>query len=142
METGISYGELVALEQSFNRQCIQQHIKWTDNEACQEALFQFIIDYENSGEDKEPKLMLLGYGYEPLKFYVYAGYYELYISTEPLSLPRVYQKEFDDIRDAIAYCEEIDDTIIYCENVKDYLPNYIYEINQENNYKYYKENEN
>jgi len=142
METGLSYGELVALEQSFNRQCISQHIRWTDDEVRQEALIQFINDYEEGGDDTEPQVLLLGYGYEPLKFYIYAGYYELYISTEPLALPRVYQTEYDDIRDAIAYCEELEDTIIYCENVKDYLPDYIYEANQESNYQYYKENEN
>ena len=137
---GISYGELVALEQEFNKQCIQKQIKWTDDEVRTEALIQFQNDYENGDED--PQVLLLGYGYEPLVFYVYAGYYELYISTEPLALPRVFQQMFDHIEDAIAYCEDLDDNIVYCENVKEYLPDYIYEYNQENNYQYFKENEN
>ena len=62
METGISYGEITTLEAEFNKQCVEQKIRWTDDEVRQEALVQFINDYENGDDD--PKVTLLGYGYE------------------------------------------------------------------------------
>ena len=72
------------------------------------------------------------------KFYVYAGYYELYISSEPMPAPYMYQAEFETINEAIEYAEEWDDTIQYCENVKDDMPTMLYEILQEDNYEYFK----
>lgn len=72
------------------------------------------------------------------KFYVYAGYYELYISSEEMPAPYMYQAEFDDIEKAIEYAEEWEDTIIFCENVKDDLPEYIQIANQETDYEYFK----
>ena len=59
---GISYGEISALEQEFNRQCESMNIEWVDESVRQEALSQFINDYENG--EKEPKVTFCGYGYE------------------------------------------------------------------------------
>lgn len=73
-----------------------------------------------------------------LKFYIYAGYYELYITTEHLDEPLVYLTEFDTIEQALNYCDEQDDCTIYCDNVKDYLPDYLYDYLQEHDYEYYK----
>lgn len=72
-------------------------------------------------------------------FYIYAGYYELYISTEPMNYPYTLQAEYKSINQAINYCESIGDHIIYCESVKDYLPDYLYEYLQDNNYQYFKQ---
>lgn len=58
---GISYGEIAALEEEFNKQCLTKHIDWTDEEVRQEALNQFISDYEDGDED--PQVLLNGYGY-------------------------------------------------------------------------------
>ena len=57
----VSYGELAALEVEFNNQCRDKHIEWTDEEVRQEALNQFIIDYQEGDED--PQVLLNGYGY-------------------------------------------------------------------------------
>ena len=72
------------------------------------------------------------------KFYVYAGYYELYISSEPMPEAFMLQKWFRKIERAIEWAEAWEDTIIYCENVKDDLPDYIREVLQENNYEFFK----
>lgn len=72
------------------------------------------------------------------KFYVYAGYYELYISSKEMPAPYMYQADFDNIEEAIKFAEEWEDTIIFCENVKDDLPTDIYEFNQETDYEYFK----
>ena len=61
------------------------------------------------------------------EFYVYAGYHELYISSEEMPEPYAWQATFDDIDEAIEFAEEIDDYIIYCDNVRNYLPNYFAE---------------
>lgn len=71
------------------------------------------------------------------KFYVYAGYYELYISAKEMPKPYVLLKTFRSIDRAIEYAESYEDTIIYCDNVKDYLPDYIYEVLQDNDYEFF-----
>lgn len=71
------------------------------------------------------------------KFYVYAGYYENYISSEPMPKPYVLDRTFRSIDAAIDYAEGLGDEVIYCENVKDYLPVDLYEILQDNDYEYF-----
>lgn len=61
------------------------------------------------------------------RFFVYAGYYENYISVKPMYAPRVYRSNFPTIDKAIAYAESFEDNVIYCKNVRDYLPNYLKE---------------
>jgi len=58
---GISYGEIIKLETMFNEQCDSNGVVWTDDEVRDEALSQFICDYENGVE--EPQVLLCGYGY-------------------------------------------------------------------------------
>ncbi len=67
------------------------------------------------------------------RFFVYAGYYENYISVKPMYAPRVYRSNFPTIDEAIAYAESFKDTVIYCENVKDNLPTFIAEALKEKN---------
>ena len=58
------------------------------------------------------------------EFYLYAGYYELYLSSEPMPEPYVWQATFDNTDEAIDFAEEeIGDTLIYCDNVRDDLSN-------------------
>lgn len=71
------------------------------------------------------------------KFYVYAGYYELFISTQPMPAPYVLLKTFRKIDRAIEYAESFDDNVVYCENVKDYLPTFLYEVLQDSDYEYF-----
>lgn len=71
-------------------------------------------------------------------FYVYAGYYENYISSQPMELPRILRKRFRKIERAINYTESFGDTVIYCENVKDDLPRFLAETLQEQNYEFFK----
>lgn len=57
----VSYSEIFALESEFDRQCQEKKIVWTDEDVRQEALSQFISDYENG---EEPQVLLCGYGYK------------------------------------------------------------------------------
>ena len=61
------------------------------------------------------------------KFYVYAGYYENYISSKPMPRPYVLRKTFRSIDRAINYAESFGDTVIYCDNVKYNLPDFMYD---------------
>lgn len=72
------------------------------------------------------------------KFYVYAGYYENYISTQPMPAPYVLRRTCRAIENAIKYADSFGDTVIYCDNVKDDLPRDLYEYLQDNEYEYFK----
>ena len=72
------------------------------------------------------------------KFYVYAGYYENYISSKRMPKQFILQGVRDTIEEAISYADSFGDGIEYCENVKDDLPDYLYEFLQEHGYSFYK----
>ena len=72
------------------------------------------------------------------KFYVYAGYWENYISTQPMPAPYVLRRTCRTIENAIKYADSFGDTVIYCDNVKDDLPNDLYEYLQDTEYEYFK----
>lgn len=72
------------------------------------------------------------------KYYVYAGYYENYISSEPMPEPYVLRKTFRDIDSAIDFADSFGDEIIYCDNVKYDLPDYLYEALQDEDYDFLK----
>ena len=61
------------------------------------------------------------------KYYVYAGYYENYISSKPMPAPYSLRRTFRSIDRAIDYAESFGDTVIYCDNVKYDLPDWIYD---------------
>lgn len=44
------------------------------------------------------------------KIYVYAGYYELFVSSKPLAAPFMYQAEFDTVSEAEEWLDENFDT--------------------------------
>lgn len=68
------------------------------------------------------------------KFYVYAGYYEIYVSTKPMDTPRVFQSWHWKIERALQKAKSYDVTIHYCENIREYFPDKIFkEILDENN---------
>ena len=68
------------------------------------------------------------------KFYVYAGYYELYVSAKPMDMPGYFfQSWHRKIERAIEKAESFDDTVHYCENVREYLPQWLKDVLDENN---------
>ena len=71
------------------------------------------------------------------KYYVYAGYYENYISSEPMPDPYILRRTFRSIDRAIDYADSFGDEVIYCENVKYDLPDYLYEALQDEDYEYF-----
>lgn len=56
-----SYGELVDLEERFDRQCNEMGITWTDDEIRNEAYLDFCSQYEDGNDN--PEVNLCGYGY-------------------------------------------------------------------------------
>lgn len=44
------------------------------------------------------------------KIYVYAGYYELFVSSKPMAAPYMYQAEFDTVSEAEEWLDENFDT--------------------------------
>lgn len=73
----------------------------------------------------------------PVTFYLYAGYYELYLTTEPMDAPYVLQYARNDLQAVLDYAEERGDTLIYCDTVRDYLPACIYDFNLWEGYEYF-----
>lgn len=59
-----------------------------------------------------------------MKYKVYAGYYEIYVSQSELSKPRVLQFESDDADKVLDYLEDIDDTVLVEDSIADEIPNY------------------
>ena len=61
------------------------------------------------------------------KYYVYAGYYENYISSKPMPRPYILRRTFRSIDRAINYANSFGDYVVFCDNVKNDLPDYLYE---------------
>lgn len=79
-----------------------------------------------------------GIGYANKKFYVYAGYYENYISSEPMPAPYVLRRTCRTIENAIKYADSFGDTIVYCNNVKYDLPDFLYDALQDADYDFFR----
>lgn len=60
----VSYGEMSALSDEFEKQCEKLGICWTDEDVMGEAFCSFVNDYQNGDDD--PQVILCGYGYECL----------------------------------------------------------------------------
>ena len=71
------------------------------------------------------------------KYYVYAGYWENYISSEHMPAPYVLRKTFRSIDRALEYADNLGDEVIYCDNVKYDLPDWLYETLQDNDYEFF-----
>lgn len=93
------------------------------------------IGYDLEIDDRYP----IGYdpNNDPVAFYLYAGYYEHYLTTEPMNAPYVLELETNDIDEAMDYADETGDTIIYCDTVRDYLPNWLYDCLTEDGYEFH-----
>ena len=59
-----------------------------------------------------------------MKYKVYAGYYEIYVSQTPLDKPYILLVESDDSNVVLCYLEDIDDTILVEDSIADEVPNY------------------
>lgn len=67
------------------------------------------------------------------RFNVYAGYYELYLTTSALPRPYMWQAVFDDIETALLYMEYCEpEAKIYCESVRNLLPEWMQAIERDN----------
>lgn len=73
-----------------------------------------------------------------MKFYVYAGYYEVYVSAKLMPAPYMLQSTHRKIERALEAAEKFDVTINYCESVKNDLPTFLYETLQDQEYEYAK----
>lgn len=59
-----------------------------------------------------------------MKYKVYAGYYEIYVSQTPLSLPRTFLFETDNPSEVLDYLSDIDDAILVEDSISDEIDNY------------------
>lgn len=69
-----------------------------------------------------------------MKYKVYAGYYEIYVSQSELDKPYMLQFESDDADKVLDYLKDIDDTVLVEDSIADEIPNYNFrfEIKNEN----------
>lgn len=67
-----------------------------------------------------------------MKYKVYAGYYEIYVTESELDKPYVLQYEFDDPDEVLGYLAEIDDTILVEDSIADEVCNYNFRIEVKN----------
>lgn len=72
------------------------------------------------------------------KYYVYAGYYENYVSSEPMPAPYILRRTFRSIDRALDYAESFGDYVVYCDNVKYDLPDFLYENLQDSDYEFFR----
>lgn len=59
-----------------------------------------------------------------MKYKVYAGYYEIYVTESELDKPYMLQFESDDADEVLDYLEDIDDTVLVEDSIADEIPNY------------------
>ena len=67
-----------------------------------------------------------------MKYKIYAGYYEIYVTESELNKPYVLQLETDSIDEVREYLDEIDDAVLTEESIADEIGNYNYMIRIEN----------
>lgn len=59
-----------------------------------------------------------------MKYKIYAGYYEIYVSETPLRKPRMLQFETDNPEEVLDYLKDIEETILVEDSIADDIPNY------------------
>ena len=59
-----------------------------------------------------------------MKYKIYAGYYEIYVTESELNKPYMLQLETDNVNEVHEYLDEIDDTILVEESIADEIENY------------------
>ena len=67
-----------------------------------------------------------------MKYKIYAGYYEIYVTESELNKPYVLQLETDSIDEVREYLDEIDDAVLTEESIADEIGNYNFMIRIEN----------
>lgn len=67
-----------------------------------------------------------------MKYKIYAGYYEIYVTESELSEPYVLQLETDSIDEVREYLDDIDDAVLTEESIADEIGNYNFMIQIEN----------
>ena len=67
-----------------------------------------------------------------MKYKIYAGYYEIYVTESELSEPHVLQLETDSIDEVREYLDDIDDAVLTEESIADEIGNYNFMIRIEN----------
>jgi len=93
---------------------------------------QITISFPNTSDYNESKKENKVMAKKLKKYYLYAGYYELFISGHELKKPYVLLEEFDTMEDALDYAEEnYGDTVFFTQDVIDANPDYVL-FNDEN----------
>ena len=59
-----------------------------------------------------------------MKYKIYAGYYEIYVSETPLHKPYMLQFETDNSEEVLDYLKDIEETILVEDSISDDIPNY------------------
>lgn len=67
-----------------------------------------------------------------MKYKIYAGYYEIYVTETELNKPYVLQLETDSIDEVREYLEDIDDAVLTEESIADEIGNYNFMIRIKN----------
>lgn len=67
-----------------------------------------------------------------MKYKIYAGYYEIYVTESELDKPYMLQFETDSIDEVREYLDDIDDAVLTEESIADEIGNYNYMIRIEN----------
>ena len=67
-----------------------------------------------------------------MKYKIYAGYYEIYVTESELNKPYMLQFESDSIDDVREYLDDIDDAVLTEESIADEIGNYNFMIRIEN----------
>ena len=67
-----------------------------------------------------------------MKYKVYAGYYEIYVTESDLDKPYMLQFESDDSDEVLGYLEDIDDTILVEDSIADEVCNYNFRVEVKN----------
>lgn len=67
-----------------------------------------------------------------MKYKVYAGYYEIYVTESELDKPYELQYEFDDPDEVLGYLADMDDTILVEDSIADEVCNYSFRVEVKN----------
>lgn len=67
-----------------------------------------------------------------MKYKIYAGYYEIYVTETELDKPYVLQLETDSIDEVREYLDDIDDAVLTEESIADEIGNYNFMIRIKN----------
>lgn len=67
-----------------------------------------------------------------MKYKIYAGYYEIYVTESELNKPYMLQLETDNIDEVIEYLDDIDDAVLVEESIADEIGNYNFMIRIKN----------